>query len=58
MAHSFKESISEGFHNPITKKVKTLEALKKGVKIGSKTAYDIEALFSHLFAWPDVKHQP
>ena len=60
MAHSFKVSLPEGFHNPIKKKVKTLtlEALKKGVKIGSKTAYDIEALFSHLFAWPDVKHQP
>jgi len=48
MTHSFKESLPEGFHNPIKKKVKTLEALKKGVKIECKTAYDIEALFSCL----------
>jgi len=48
MAHSFKESLPEGFHQPIKKKVKTLEVLKKSVKIGSKIANDIEALFSCL----------
>jgi hypothetical protein len=48
MARDFSKSLPDGFHNPITGKVQTMEAMKKGVKVGEKTIYDMEALFSRL----------
>ena len=41
-------SLSSEFHKTITKKVKTMELLKKAVTVKGKATYDIETLFIRL----------
>jgi hypothetical protein len=48
MERDFVKSLPNGFHNPITGRVKTMEIMKRGIKVGEKTIYDMEALFSRL----------
>ena len=42
---SFASSLPGGFHHPIKKTVKTMQVLKRGVKIKVKTVYDLETVF-------------
>ena len=42
---TFSESLPSGFHKPITREVKTMQELKKGVKLNDTTAYDSQAIF-------------
>ena len=42
---TFSESLPSGFHKPITREVKTMQELKKGVKLNDTTAYDSLAIF-------------
>ena len=49
MRTSFALSLPGGFHHPIKKTVvKTMQVLKRGVKIKGKTVYDLEAVFARL----------
>jgi len=48
MVMSFHNSLPSGFHGKISSQVKTMEQLKRGMKIGSKTAFDMEAIFIRL----------
>ena len=48
MSLDFVKSLPGGFHNRLTNRVKTMETMKRGVVVGEKTVYDMEALFSRL----------
>ena len=48
MRTSFALSLPGGFHHPIKKTVKTMQVLKRGVKIKGKTVCDLEAVFARL----------
>ena len=48
MHTSFLSSLPDGFHNPIKKKVKTMQVLKKSVNVNDKPVYDLEAVFARL----------
>jgi hypothetical protein len=48
MTASFKNSLPSGFHARIPMQVKTMEKLKLGMKVGEKTAFDLETIFLRL----------
>eukprot|EP00745_Piridium_sociabile_P013977 TRINITY_DN2058_c0_g1_i7.p1 TRINITY_DN2058_c0_g1~~TRINITY_DN2058_c0_g1_i7.p1 ORF type:complete len:474 (+),score=89.64 TRINITY_DN2058_c0_g1_i7:286-1707(+) len=48
MQKTFLSSLPDGFHNPIKKKVKTMQVLMKSVKVNDKPVYDLEAVFARL----------
>lgn len=48
MASYFRNSLPSGFHAKINNQVKTMEHLKRGMKVGSKTVFDLEAIFLRL----------
>ena len=48
MAGSFRNSLPNGFLGKISNKVKTMEQLKRGIKVGGKTVFDLEAIFIRL----------
>ena len=48
MSLDFVKSLPDGFYNRLTNRVKTMETMKRGVVVGEKTVYDMEALFSRL----------
>lgn len=48
MKAKFISSLPEKFHSSISSPVKTMESMKKGVKVGSSTVYDMETIFLRL----------
>ncbi len=48
MVADFKKALPTGFYNPIHSKVVTMEAMKKGVRVGAGTVYDMEKLYGRL----------
>jgi len=48
MVNESETELPSGFHKPLKKKVITLETIKKGVKIGDKTVYDMENLYGRM----------
>ena len=48
MAGSFRNTLPNGFHGKISNQVKTMEQLKRGIKVGGKTVFDLEAIFIRL----------
>ena len=48
MADSFRNTLPNGFHGKISNQVNTMEQLKWGIKVGGKTAFDLEAIFIRL----------
>ncbi|MES9884496.1 MAG: hypothetical protein ABW185_26930, partial [Sedimenticola sp.] len=48
MAAEFRECLPTGFYNVIHSKVVTMEAMKRGVKVGDTTVYDMEKLYGRL----------
>jgi hypothetical protein len=48
MAAEFKGTLPTGFYKAIHSKVVTMETMKKGIKIGDKTIYDMEKLYGRL----------
>ena len=46
MAGSFRNTLRNGFHGKIANQVKTMEQLKRGIKVGGKTVFDL--LGDHL----------
>ena len=48
MTRNFVNSLPEGLHKSISGKIKTMETMKSGIKIGDTMIYDMEALFSRL----------
>ena len=44
----FEESLPDGFHNPITKQVTTMQSSKKHLKIGDEKCYVTNLIFSCL----------
>ena len=47
-ASSFRTSLPSGFHGKISSRVTTMEQLKRGMKVGDKTVFDLEAIFLRL----------
>ena len=45
MQKRFTESLPDGFHKPIKKTVKTMQVLKRGMKVKDKTIYELGAIF-------------
>ncbi|KAK3877226.1 hypothetical protein Pcinc_018026 [Petrolisthes cinctipes] len=48
MASSFQTNMTTAFHNKISNPVKTMEHLKRGIKVGAKTIFDLKAIFIRL----------
>ncbi len=48
MAVSFRNSLPSNFHGKNSGTVKTMEQLKRGVKVGGKTVFDLESIFIRL----------
>ncbi len=48
IATSFRNSLPFDFHAKISSQVKTMEQLKRGVKVGDNTVFDLEAIFIRL----------
>ena len=48
MASMFRTSLPTGFHATISSPIKTMEHMKKGVKVGEKTIFDLETIFLRL----------
>ena len=46
MKSSFASSLPGRFHHPIKKTVKTMQVLKRGVKVSGINEYDLEAVFA------------
>ena len=42
MASSFRNILPNGFHGKISNQVKTMEQLKRNIKVGGKTVFDLE----------------
>ena len=41
----FRRSLPSGFHAKMSSPVKTMDYLKRGVKMGEKTVFDAESIF-------------
>ena len=48
MASSLRNTLPNGFHGKISNQVKTMEKLKRGIEVGGKTIFDLEAIFIRL----------
>ena len=48
MASSFCNTLPNGFHGKISNQVKTMEQLKRSIKVGGKTVFDLEAIFIRI----------
>ena len=46
----FKTSLPEGFYAPQSKKVVTISAIKKSVKVGDREVFDMALIYSHVLA--------
>jgi hypothetical protein len=48
LADTFRNSLPDGFHAKIFSQVKTMERLKRGLKVGEQTVFDLEAIFLRI----------
>ena len=48
MASSFIDSLPADFHTPVKRKIQTMEKLKRGIKVGSSTIYDLQTVYARL----------
>ena len=48
MAYSFRNCITSRFHAKISGEMKTMEQLKRGMKVGEKAMFDLEIIFHRL----------
>ena len=48
MAGSFRNTLPNVFHGKISNQVKTMEQLKRSIKVGGKTVFDLEAIFIRI----------
>ena len=48
MTRNFVNSLPECFHKAISGKIKTMDTMKRGIKVGDAMIYDMEALLSRL----------
>ena len=48
LATSFRNSLPFSFHAKISTPVRTMENLQRGMKVGSKTVFAMEAIFIRL----------
>ncbi len=53
MAEAFRESLPGGFYDPLHNQVVTMEIMKKGIKIGEQTLYDMEKLYGRMILIAD-----
>ena len=55
MATQFIGDLPRGFHNPIKKKVVTMEAMKKRVKVGNASNFNVEQLYGCLLVISQIR---
>ncbi len=48
MSAEFRASLPAGFHGTISSPIRTMDHMKKGVKVGDKTIFDLETIFLRL----------
>ena len=48
MTAEFRASLLNGFHSAISSPIKTMEHIKKGVRVGDTTIFDLETIFLRL----------
>ena len=48
LAAGFRASLPTGFHSTISTPLKTMQHLKKGMKLGDRTVFDLETVFLRL----------
>ena len=48
MAAEYMATLPEGFYEPLKKRIVTMEAIKKKVKVGDTNVYDMEKLYARL----------
>ena len=48
MTRNFINSLPECFHKALLGTIKTMDTMKRGIKVGDAMIYDMEALFSRL----------
>ena len=58
MASDFLECLPGGFHNPDCTQVYTVEIMKKGVKFGDETIYNMEKLYGYLLVISNKRNLP
>ena len=46
----FRRSLPSGFHAKMSSPVKTMEYMKRGVKMGEKTVFDAESIFLRILS--------
>ena len=56
MATEFRNSLPSGFHATISSPIKTMEHIKKGVKVGDKMIFDLETIFLRLLTVGQQRH--
>ncbi len=56
MKAKFVSNLPEKFHTSISSPVKTMEMMKKGIKVGSSTVYDMETIFLRLITLGQTRH--
>ena len=48
MAKAIQNSLPQGFYDPLKRTVTTMQVIKTGIAVDSKTVYDLETLYSRL----------
>ncbi len=48
MADEFTSKLPDGFYDPLKKTVIAMEAIKKKMKVGDSSVYDMEKLYARL----------
>ena len=56
MLSVFRKSHPSGFHAKMSSPVKTMEYLKRGVKVGEKTVFDAESIFLRILMVGQQRH--
>ena len=56
MLSVFRKSLPSGFHAKMSSPVKTMEYLKRGVKVGEKTVFDAESIFLRILMVGQQRH--
>lgn len=56
MSAEFRASLPTGFHSTISSPIKTMEHIKKGVKMGDKTIFNLETIFLRLLTVGQQRH--
>jgi len=58
MAAQFRASLPTGFHATLSSSIKTMKHIKKGVKVGDMSIFDLERIFFRLLTVGQQRQVP